>query len=105
MDPISYFYKIVVFFFVLSLVYQCGFVNGLVDHDDPKESNWVRSDGRCGFKYKVNGDPGRCDPKSDKPCCSRSGRCVTETPRNCARWGCIDFRLNHTFVRNDLRCG
>ena len=39
MDPTLYFYKTVVFFVVLSLVYQCGYVNGLVDDDDdPKKS-------------------------------------------------------------------
>ena len=38
MDTTSYLYKTVAFFFVLSLMYQCGYVNGLVDDDDPKAS-------------------------------------------------------------------
>ncbi|XP_035687284.1 scavenger receptor class F member 1-like isoform X2 [Branchiostoma floridae] len=64
-----------------------------------------RDDGRCGTDFQASGaNPGQCDPKSERPCCSTEGWCGA-SPAHCTCHGCKDYRLGTAKFRADGRCG
>ncbi|XP_078603323.1 uncharacterized protein LOC144877296 [Branchiostoma floridae x Branchiostoma japonicum] len=62
-----------------------------------------RADGRCGGDYKApSGRVARCDPDSEKPCCSKT-KFECGSGSHCTCDGCIDYRK--LAWRDDTRCG
>ena len=81
----------------------CGsncFCQGCIDYKLLKEwkeskgtQRW-RSDGRCGYLYRLpDGSPVQCDPYGDKPCCNDDARgWCGNTSSDCGCYFCTDYR-------------
>ena len=77
------------------------FCKGCIDYKllkDWTESNGTqrwRSDGRCGYLYRLpDGSPVHCDPDGDKPCCddNAQGWCGNDARSDCNCFSCTDYR-------------